>query len=117
MQRAGEELVQIISEELKLRIEGGELKETSGPRIEDMYSVRIIGINRRIIEWAKSVFMITAISQNGKLDTVSVLYMNYKMIEDVIMASGFPAYEAAVVPAVCQYPGYFINDIRCIRSL
>ena len=84
-----EELVQIISEELKLRIEGGELKETSGPHIEDMYSVRIIGINRRIIEWAKSVFMITAISQNGKLDTVSVLYMNYKMIEDVIVASGF----------------------------
>ena len=78
-----------ISKELKLRIEGGELKETSGPRIEDMYSVRIIGINRRIIEWAKSVFMITAISQNGKLDTVSVLYMNYKMIEDVIVASGF----------------------------
>ena len=33
--------------------------------------------------------MITAISQNGKLDTVSVLYMNYKMIEDVIVASGF----------------------------
>lgn len=84
-----EELVQIISKELKLRIEGRELKETSGPRIEDMYSVRIIGINRRIIEWAKSVFMITAISQNGKLDTVSVLYMNYKMIEDVIVASGF----------------------------
>ena len=84
-----EELVQIISKELKLRIEGGELKETSGPRIEDMYSVRIIGINRRIIECAKSVFMITAISQNGKLDTVSVLYMNYKMIEDVIVASGF----------------------------
>lgn len=84
-----EELVQIISEELRLRIEGGELKETSGPRTEDMHSVRIIGINRRIIEWAKSVFMITAISQNGKLDTVSVLYMNYKMIEDVIVASGF----------------------------
>ena len=84
-----EELVQILSEELKLRIEGGELKETSGPRTEDMHSVRIIGINRRVIEWAKSVFMITAISQNGRLDTVSVLYMNYKMIEDVIIASGF----------------------------
>lgn len=84
-----EELVQILSDELKLRIEGGELQEASGPRVEDMHSVRIIGINRRIIEWAKSVFMITAISQNGKLDTVSVLYMNYKMIEDVIIASGF----------------------------
>ena len=84
-----EELVQILSGELKLRIEGGELREASGPRAEDMHSVRIIGINRRIIEWAKSVFMITAISQNGRLDTVSVLYMNYKMIEDVIIASGF----------------------------
>lgn len=84
-----EELVQILSDELKLRIEGGELREVSGPRAEDMHSVRIIGINRRIIEWAKSVFMITAISQNGRLDTVSVLYMNYKMIEDVIIASGF----------------------------
>lgn len=84
-----EELVQIISDELKLRIEGGDLKEISGPRIEDVHSVRIIGINRRIIEWAKSVFMVTAISQNGKFDTVSVLYMNYKMIENVIVASGF----------------------------
>ena len=84
-----EELVQILSDELKLRIEGGELREASGPRAEDMHSVRIIGINRRIIEWAKSVFMITAISQTGRLDTVSVLYMNYKMIEDVIIASGF----------------------------
>ena len=84
-----EELVQILSDELKLRIEGGELREASGPRAEDMHSVRIIGINRRTIEWAKSVFMITAISQNGRLDTVSVLYMNYKMIEDVIIASGF----------------------------
>ena len=84
-----EELVQILSDELKLRIEGGELREASGPRAEDMHSVRIIGIIRRIIEWAKSVFMITAISQNGRLDTVSVLYMNYKMIEDVIIASGF----------------------------
>ena len=84
-----EELVQILSDELKLRIEGGELREASGPRAEDMHSVRIIGINRRIIEWAKSVFMITAISQNGRLDTVSVLYMNYKMIEDVIIVSGF----------------------------
>lgn len=84
-----DELVQILSDELKLRIEGGELKEVTGPRVEDVHSVRIIGINRRIIEWAKSVFMVTAISQNGKFDTVSVLYMNYKMIEDVIIASGF----------------------------
>ena len=34
-----EELVQIISEELKLRIEGGELKETSGPRTVSSASI------------------------------------------------------------------------------
>lgn len=84
-----DELVQILSDELKLRIEGGELKEVTGPRVEDVHSAHIIGINRRIIEWSKSVFMVTAISQNGKFDTVSVLYMNYKMIEDIIIASGF----------------------------
>lgn len=84
-----EELIHILSDELKLRIEGGELTEMSDSRAGDVYTVRVIGINRRIIEWAKSVFLITAVSQNGKFDTVSVLYMNYKMIEDVIIASGF----------------------------
>ena len=74
---------------MKLRIEGR--TERSFRSAYRGYSIRFVssGINRRIIEWAKSVFMITAISQNGKLDTVSVLYMNYKMIEDVIVASGF----------------------------
>ena len=49
----------------------------------------VIGVNKRIKEWAKTVFMITAISQNSKFDTLSVVYMNYKMVEDIILASGF----------------------------
>lgn len=49
----------------------------------------ILGINGQIEEWAKSVFMISAISQNSKFDTISVMWMNYKMIESLVFASGF----------------------------
>ena len=49
----------------------------------------VLGINDRIREWAKTVFMVTAISQNSRFDTLSVMFMNYKLIEDVILASGF----------------------------
>lgn len=66
----------IVDEELKIRFNGDE-------------TLGVIGINNRIKEWAKSVFMITAISQNNKFDSLSVMYMNYKMIEDIILASGF----------------------------
>lgn len=66
----------IVEEELRIRFNGDE-------------ALGVMGINNRIKEWAKSVFMITAISQNNKFDTLSVMYMNYKMIEDIILASGF----------------------------
>lgn len=70
------ELKQVIGKELSLRIEGDK-------------SQQILGINDRIKEWAKTVFMITAISQNSKVDSLSVIYLNYKMIEEIILASGF----------------------------
>lgn len=66
----------IISEEINLRLEGSK-------------ELNILGINKRIKEWGKTVFMITAISQNSKFDSLSVMYMNYKMIEDIILSSGF----------------------------
>ena len=49
----------------------------------------ILGINGQIKEWAKTVFMISAISQNSRFDTVSVMWLNYKMIESLVLASGF----------------------------
>lgn len=66
----------IVQEELNTRFYGDE-------------ELGVVGVNKRIKEWAKTVFMITAISQNSKFDTLSVMYMNYKMIEDIILASGF----------------------------
>ena len=48
-----------------------------------------VGINDKIKEWAKTVLIITALSQNNKFDSLSVMYMNYRMINDIICASGF----------------------------
>lgn len=70
------QLKQIIGEELDLRFKGNK-------------ELGVLGINQRIREWAKSVFMITAISQNSRFDTLSVMYLNLRMISDVISASGF----------------------------
>lgn len=66
----------IISDEINLRMEG-------------CRELNVLGINNRIKEWGKTVFMVTAISQNSKFDTISVMYMNYKMIENIILSSGF----------------------------
>lgn len=71
-----EELESIVRNEVNLRLHGDKKQD-------------IMGINARIKEWAKTVFMVTAISQNSKFDTLSVLFFNYKMIEEIILASGF----------------------------
>lgn len=58
-------------------------------RIEGDTNLGVVGVDNRIKEWGKTVFMVTAISQNGVFDTISVLIMNYKMITDIVLASGF----------------------------
>lgn len=70
------QLLNVVQQELKLRIDGDSERG-------------ILGINGQIKEWAKTVFMITAISQNSKFDTISVMWLNYKMIESLVLASGF----------------------------
>ena len=77
-QAAGNEqqLREVIHRELELRFKGNR-------------NLGVLGINGRIREWAKSVFMISAISQNSRFDTFSVMYLNFRMISDIIQASGF----------------------------
>lgn len=69
-------LREIIQAELDLRFKGDK-------------ELGVLGVNGRIREWAKSVFMITAISQNRYFDSVSVMYLNLRMIYDIVLASGF----------------------------
>ena len=50
-------------------------------------------INKIIIRNAKSVMISTAISQNGRLDFISVVVINLRMIKDIVIKCGFrPSY-------------------------
>ena len=69
-------LLQVVQNELAFRYDGDKDKG-------------VLGINGQIKEWAKTVFMISAISQNSRFDTISVMWLNYKMIESLVLASGF----------------------------
>lgn len=71
-----EPLKVVISKEIALRMDGSK-------------ELNVLGIDNRIKEWAKTVFMITAMSQNSKFDTITVLVMNYRLIADIVLASGF----------------------------
>lgn len=71
-----QQLKGVLDRELALRFDGDE-------------ELDVLGINTRIKEWGKTVFMVTAISQNGIFDSAAVMVMNYKLIEDLVLASGF----------------------------
>lgn len=84
-----------LDENDKLKLKSGlsnkdELKET----ISRIYDSSIKKqINKIILKNAKTVFISTAISQNGKLDMLTVLSVNIKMIKDIVNRSGFrPSY-------------------------
>ncbi len=71
-----EALKAVIDREVALRFNGSK-------------EMGIQGVNARMKEWAKSVFMVTAVSQNNLVDTTVVLVMNYRQIEDLVLATGF----------------------------
>ena len=52
-------------------------------------------LNKIIVSHAESVFMTTAISQNGRLDAIAVLTINLKLIKELVVKCGFrPSYAA-----------------------
>ena len=66
----------MIDREVQLRFDGNK-------------EMGISGINSKMKEWAKSVFIITSVSQNNLVDTTVVLVMNYRQVEDLVLATGF----------------------------
>lgn len=50
-------------------------------------------LNKMIIEHAETVYLSTAISQNGKLDAVAVITINFRLIKNLVQKCGFrPSY-------------------------
>lgn len=52
-------------------------------------------LNKMIVTHAESIFLTTAISQNGKLDAFAVLTINLRLIKNLVLKCGFrPSYPA-----------------------
>lgn len=50
-------------------------------------------LNKLIVEHAETVYLSTAISQNGKLDAVAVITINFRLIKNLVRKCGFrPSY-------------------------
>ncbi|MDY0024313.1 MAG: DUF697 domain-containing protein [Candidatus Izemoplasmatales bacterium] len=67
-----------------------ELKMTLSKVFDDTIKKEL---NKMIIEHAETVFISTAISQNGKLDAIAVITINIKLIKNLVLKCGFrPSY-------------------------
>lgn len=58
-------------------------------RMEGNAELDVKGITFYIKETAKTVFMVTAVSPNSKVDAFSTLVLNFTMMKDMILATGF----------------------------
>ncbi|WP_106830793.1 DUF697 domain-containing protein [Parabacteroides pacaensis] len=62
-------------------------------KIADEMEKRLRHMDHIIKEQALTVFLISALSQNGKFDFISALVINFKMIKQIVLTSGFrPTY-------------------------
>lgn len=66
----------LVDQEVRLRLEGSD-------------ALGVAGIDRQIKEWAKCVFMATAVSPNSKIDAFSSMVLNFAMIKSMVYATGY----------------------------
>lgn len=70
----------VIDKEVQLRLHG-----------DSELGVR--GIDPLVRQWAQTVFMVTAVSPSSKVDTLSCLVLDYTMVKELILATGYrPSY-------------------------
>lgn len=85
----------ILSDEEKQRITDSmsdvlELKKTLSTVFDETIKKEL---NKMIVSHAETVYISTAISQNGKLDAIAVITINLKLIKNLVLKCGFrPSY-------------------------
>ena len=65
--------------------------------LQQELDIRLKGADRRIMNYGSKVFIVTAISQSDRFDALTTLILNYRMIEDIIRASGFRPTKAQLI--------------------
>ena len=70
----------VIDREVQLRLHGAS-------------ALGVRGIDPLVRQWAQTVFMVTAVSPSSKVDTLSCLVLDYTMVKELILATGYrPTY-------------------------
>ncbi len=70
----------VIDKEVQLRLHGDA-------------ALGVRGIDPLVRQWAQTVFMVTAVSPSSKVDTLSCLVLDYTMVKELILATGYrPSY-------------------------
>ncbi len=72
-------------------------------------------IKSRIHEWSKTEFLITTVSQSGRVDAIASLAINFRMIADLIRCSGFRPTHRQLFRQYCRILAtslfsYYISD-------
>lgn len=57
--------------------------------IQDELDRRFAKAQEHINQWAKTVFLVTTVAQTGRIDAITTLVINCRMIADVIRCSGY----------------------------
>jgi len=88
-----------------------DLKRIVQKELDERYS----RIKSRIHEWSKTEFLITTVSQSGRLDAIATLVINFRMISDLIRCSGFRPTNRQLFRQYCRILAtslfsYYISD-------
>lgn len=97
--------------EVKQYYNADDLKQIVQKELDERYRK----VKSHIHEWAKTEFLITTVSQSSRIDAVSSLVINFRMIGDLIRCSGFRTRKQQLFYQYCRILAtslfsYYLSD-------
>lgn len=73
-------------------------------------------VDKQIIKYGSKIFIITAVSSSSRIDTLATMGLNYRMVADIVRASGFRPNKIQLIKiyyyVICSaFFSYFFQDI------
>lgn len=92
------------------------MKGTEYEDIKNELNCRYNNIKSVIHKYGKSVFVVTAISQSGRIDTIGMIILNYRMLSDIVKQAGFrpstyQMYKLYVSVLTTSFFSYLTSDV------
>ncbi len=71
----------------------GEMKSFLSNELKQRFST----VDKQIMKYGSKVFIITAISSSSRIDTLATVGLNYRMVADIVRASGFRPHKLQLI--------------------